>query len=174
MWTISRLARKFGLSRSTLLYYDSIGLLSPSQRSSKGYRYYTDKEEDRLEQICLYRSLGLKLQDIKALVEKREGRVARVLEQRLEELDLEVSILREQQRMILRLLQNPELEKRVGPLNKEAWIDLLTASGFSDGDMHRWHREFERRSPDKHQKFLEFLAIPSEEISAIRRWSLKP
>ncbi len=40
MITIGRLARRFGLSRSTLLYYDSIGLLSPSTRSAKDYRLY--------------------------------------------------------------------------------------------------------------------------------------
>jgi len=36
----SQLAGRFGLSRSTLLYYDSIGLLSPSERTASNYRLY--------------------------------------------------------------------------------------------------------------------------------------
>jgi len=38
MFLITELARKHGLSRSTLLYYDRIGLLTPSGRSEAGYR----------------------------------------------------------------------------------------------------------------------------------------
>ena len=38
--TVGRLARRFGLARSTLLYYDRIGVLRPSARSAAGYRLY--------------------------------------------------------------------------------------------------------------------------------------
>ena len=37
--------------------------------------------------------------------------------------------------------------------------------------MHRWHAEFERSAPAEHQKFLEFLHIPSDEVARIREWS---
>lgn len=36
MYTISLLGKFFGVSRSTLLYYDSIGLFTPSVRSEAG------------------------------------------------------------------------------------------------------------------------------------------
>src|SRR6185503_19923577 len=38
--SVSRLARRFGLSRTALLYYDRLGLLSPSERSAAGDRLY--------------------------------------------------------------------------------------------------------------------------------------
>ncbi len=38
MLTVGKLAEDFGLSRSTLLYYDRIGLLQPAARTEKGYR----------------------------------------------------------------------------------------------------------------------------------------
>jgi len=41
-YSISKLARACGRSRSTLLYYDRLGLLKPSGRTGSGYRYYTD------------------------------------------------------------------------------------------------------------------------------------
>ena len=43
MLTIGKLARKFDLSRSTLLYYDRIGLLKPSGRTRANYRVYTPR-----------------------------------------------------------------------------------------------------------------------------------
>ncbi len=39
MYTIKHLYKEFHLSRSTLLYYDSIGLLKPSERSESDTVY---------------------------------------------------------------------------------------------------------------------------------------
>jgi hypothetical protein len=47
----------------------------------------------------------------------------------------------------------------------------MKACGFTDEQMHRWHKEFERSAPAEHQEFLEFLHIPSDEIKKIREWS---
>ncbi|MCP3961623.1 MAG: MerR family transcriptional regulator, partial [bacterium] len=64
MLTISQVAARFGLSRSTLLYYDSIGLLSPSLRSRANYRLYSPADVERMELIDLYRQAGLALKDV--------------------------------------------------------------------------------------------------------------
>jgi hypothetical protein len=56
-------------------------------------------------------------------------------------------------------------------VTKEKWTAIMKAAGFSDEDMHRWHAEFEKSAPDEHQEFLEFLHIPSDELSRIRAWS---
>ena len=47
--TVGRLAKRFGLSRSTLLYYDRLGLLCPSGRSGGDYRLYEDADAQRLD-----------------------------------------------------------------------------------------------------------------------------
>ena len=46
-YSISRLGRACGLSRSTLLYYDRLELRKPSGRTGSGYRYYTATEKRR-------------------------------------------------------------------------------------------------------------------------------
>ena len=56
MMTIGKLSKVFGFSRSTLLYYDKIGLIRPSARSKSGYRLYNDKDVSRLEQIIILRN----------------------------------------------------------------------------------------------------------------------
>ncbi|MBI5522388.1 MAG: MerR family transcriptional regulator [Desulfarculus sp.] len=168
-YTVGRLAKRFGLSRSTLLYYDSIGLLKPCLRSKGDYRRYGPEDARRLEQICLYRQTGLNLADIAKLLEAPDSRLAATLEHRLEELNHDIARLREQQRFILGILKNPGLAERVGVMNRQTWVELLNASGFSQEDMRRWHLEFERLAPDKHEQFMEFLCIPAEEIALIRQ-----
>ena len=169
--TISQLAKQFGLSRSTLLYYDSIGLLRPSGRSSANCRIYTPDDAHRLEQICLYRQMGLALEDIGKALQAPNNKVTSILEKRLAELDKEIRCLRGQQQVILQVLKDETIGKRIPVLNKDRWMDLLRAAGLDKEGMQKWHREFEHRFPQSHQEFLEGLGIPRGEIRNIRRWS---
>ncbi|WP_284227952.1 VOC family protein [Mycobacterium antarcticum] len=67
---VGELARAAGLSIRTVRYYDQIGLLTPSRRSSAGHRVYDDVDVRRLYRICLLRRTGLPLAEIgKALDE---------------------------------------------------------------------------------------------------------
>jgi DNA-binding transcriptional MerR regulator len=168
MITIGRLARRFGLSRSTLLYYDSIGLLSPSSRSAKDYRLYSKRDAKRLEQICRYRRAGIALRDIGKLLDSRGSRLAGILEQRLGELNDEILHLHEQQRLIVGLLEKRGHLAKVRVMNRERWVSLLAASGFSSDDMLGWHARFERSAPQKHREFLELLCFSETEVRRIR------
>lgn len=67
-YTVAQLAEMAGVSRRTLRYYDQIGLLHP-QRAQNGYRYYTAREADRLQQVLFYRALGLPLEEIGAVLD---------------------------------------------------------------------------------------------------------
>jgi len=169
--TVGRLARQFGLSRSTLLYYDSIGLLKPSQRSNANYRLYGEKDRRRLQAICAYREAGLGLEEIRQILDGAAGKVAAILEQRLLQLNSEIAALREQQRVVVRLLRDRRKLRRARALDKQAWVALLRATGLTDDEMRRWHVEFERMAPEAHRDFLESLGIPAGEIRTIRRLS---
>ena len=171
MYTIGKLAKKFRLSRSTLLYYDSIGLLQPSSRAQNDYRIYSEEDAGRLEQICVYRRAGLPLVDIRRILESAENSLITALEGRLDDLNRDIQRLREQQYFILGLLKKEHLFDRSNVMNKKTWVSLLAASGFSEEDMRHWHIEFERLSPEKHLRFLKFLCIPEEEIRTIRSWA---
>ncbi|WP_306590108.1 MerR family transcriptional regulator [Geothrix sp. 21YS21S-4] len=173
MPTISALARRFGLSRSALLYYDRIGLLRPGSRSAKDYRRYGEAEEVRLERICAYRRAGVPLAEIRRLLDGPERAVAGILEGRLRTLDEEIRRLRGQQRVIGGFLRNPDLLGEPA-LDKATWVALLRASGFTDADMDRWHATFEAADPLRHQRFLAFLGLSEEEIARIRAASAGP
>ena len=171
MFTISRLARRFGLSRSTLLYYDSIGLLSPSARSEANYRLYSPNDVQRMELIDVYRKTGLPLADIARLLSSGQSQLAGVLEARLRALNAEIQGLRRQQQLIVQLLRRRAARRGTRWLDKDGWVAILRATGMGEEDMRRWHVEFERLSPEAHQDFLESLGLDGGEIARIRRWS---
>ena len=171
MLTVTRLARRCGLSRSTVLYYESIGLLKPARRTGSHYREYGDKDRQRLEQICVYRNAGLKLRDIRSLLDGADSDASTVLKRRLVEISAEIEKLREHQGAIVKLLQNKHQLRRANVITKDKWVSIMQASGFSEADMHRWHAQFEKSAPGEHQEFLEFLHIPADEIRSIREWS---
>ena len=58
-----------GVTVRTLHHYDRIGLLSPSERTSAGYRRYTPSDLDRLHQVLVYRELGFPLEEIATLLD---------------------------------------------------------------------------------------------------------
>jgi MerR family transcriptional regulator, thiopeptide resistance regulator len=168
--SVTRLGRQFGLSRSALLYYDRIGLLSPSKRSRAGYRVYTESDVRRLEAICRYREIGLSLDRIRELLDGATGRTSELLEARLDQLNVEIERLREQQRIIVRLLSHPKTRKRARALDKDGWVAILRAAGLDDAAMRRWHVEFETMAPQAHQDFLESLGLSRAEVARIRRF----
>ncbi|SPE17733.1 Transcriptional regulator, MerR family [Candidatus Sulfotelmatomonas gaucii] len=174
MFTVTKLARRCGLSRTALLYYESIGLMTSPLRSVGNYRCYGEADLRRLLQIRAYRDAGLKLEDIRALLganaDSRASDAAKVLRKRLIELDAEIRTLREHQHAIFKLLEHKMLGK-AKMITKEKWVSIMQGCGFSKEQMHRWHAEFERSAPEEHQEFLEFLHIPPEEIKSIRKQS---
>ena len=84
---------------------------------------------------------------------------------------LALTALRSRQRVIVELLKNRRLLEQVRNMDREKWVKLLRASGFTDEDLGRWHRDFERTDPAYHQRFLGFLGLPADEISIVRAHS---
>ncbi len=171
MHTISKLAKKSNLSRSTLLYYDRIDLLSPSGRTESNYRLYTEKDVERLQKICMFRQAGVPLKQIKVILNGQKSDTVGILEARLEGLNTEINHLRHQQQIILGLLKTPELKRKTRVIDKNTWVQILRATGLNDDDMDQWHREFEAQAPEAHQDFLESLGLSKTEIKHIRKWS---
>lgn len=66
--TVSELARRSGVPATTVRFYDGQGLLS-ARRSSSGYRLYDDVAVDRLAFIGAAKGLGLRLPEIRLLLE---------------------------------------------------------------------------------------------------------
>jgi len=171
MFTIGQVAKKYALSRSTLIYYDRIGVLTPSGRSGSNYRLYSGNDLKKMDRIQLFRSAGLSLESIASLLENENSELNSTLENRLLTINSEIQGLRDQQKVILKILENERLGRNTRVINKDAWVSMLKAAGLDEAGMRNWHREFENTSPEAHQDFLESLGIEQGEITTIREWS---
>jgi DNA-binding transcriptional MerR regulator len=171
MFTIGQVAKKYGLSRSTLIYYDSIGVLTPSGRSVSNYRLYSESDLEKMDRISLFRSAGLSLESISSLLDKQGSELNSSLEHRLFSINNEIQGLRNQQKVILKILENKNSVRNSRVVTKELWVSLLKAAGLDNDGMKNWHIEFEKTSPEAHQDFLESIGIDQDEIVLIRDWS---
>ena len=168
MYRITQLARLFGLSRSTLLYYDRVGLLQPSGRSEAGYRCYSAADKDRLATICSYRQAGLGIEAIRRLLATAEAGSETVIRQRLEAIGGEIKNLQAQQQLLADMLNLQTGGELAVSVDKQTWIEMLRAAGMDEQAMQQWHAEFERRAPQAHHAFLLSLGIDEIEILLIR------
>lgn len=66
---ISEVARRSGVSARMLRYYDRLGLVTPSSRTSGGYREYAERDLWRLLRVEGLRSLGLGLAEVGAALD---------------------------------------------------------------------------------------------------------
>lgn len=199
--TINSLAARFGLSRSTLLYYDRIGLLRSATRSDGNYRLYSQCDVERLHQVCLYRKMGIPLKEISRLLSQKQNintSSREILQRRLESLETEIESLQTQQQQIVRLLEQLGKKKSAGVggrkspeprartkgkktfknfemenqmISKKRWVEIMDAAGLTEDDKKNWHKQFEKMEPQGHQEFLESLGIDAAEIAQIRKWS---
>lgn len=63
-YTTGELAKLCGVTVRTVQYYDTRGILSPSELSEGGRRLYTDDDLRQLRIICFLRDMGLPIDAI--------------------------------------------------------------------------------------------------------------
>lgn len=69
MMHIGEVARTVGVRTSAIRYYESQGIIQPALRSVNGYRLYRDDTVNLLAFVKRAQALGLKLKEIKALLQ---------------------------------------------------------------------------------------------------------
>ncbi|WP_037289017.1 MerR family transcriptional regulator [Saccharibacillus sacchari] len=93
---VSQLA---GISVRTLHHYDEIGLLRPDAVTEAGYRMYSDRDMERLQQILFFRELGFSLKEIRRILDSPAF-------DRLEALELQRLMLEEKMAHTRRMIAN--------------------------------------------------------------------
>lgn len=64
-----------GVTSRTLRHFDELGLLRPARIGANGYRYYDEAGLLRLQQILVLRELGLRLKEIRDIVDSQRDPV---------------------------------------------------------------------------------------------------
>ena len=118
---IGELAQRAGVTPRTIRYYESLGLLEPSEREGSGFRYYTEAELARLQKINALKELGLSLEEITTVLplyfEDPTGitgkrKILEILNAHLQETDEKIEDLRQ---------FRSEIQKNIARI--QTWID---------------------------------------------------
>lgn len=125
VYRISELAAKVGLSRSTLLYYEKLGLVT-SRRQANGYRLYHEQDLQQLRLLQQLQAGGLSLKECQACLEARLDRPS--LLERLRSLDEEIAARQRSRELLAAML------------------------GLSS--MRPWHQALEQQAPGAHLAWL--------------------
>jgi DNA-binding transcriptional MerR regulator len=131
-YTVKQLARLSGVSVRTLHHYDEIGLLKPAFTGENRYRYYGREELLRLQDILVYRELGVPLGEIARLLEvKDRDRVAILIEHR--------AILAERLKRSRQLLRT--IDRTIAELNGDGTMkDKDLYKGFNSPEQAKYEQ----------------------------------
>jgi DNA-binding transcriptional MerR regulator len=116
-FNVSALARRVGVGADTIRYYEKAGLLPAPERTAADYRIYDESAVDRLRFIQGGQRLGLRLREIRTLLEVRDTGTCpcepaeQLLRHHITEIDREIARLRALRRELVTMAdQIPSLD----------------------------------------------------------------
>ena len=137
--SISDFAEFTRTTRDTLLHYDRIGLLSPVLRGENNYRYYSSSQLAIVNVIRTFQQLGMSLEDIKALRDRRTPELANmVFERQIDEIDTKIKEWVNARKLLLTLKKAID---SVSNINERAiTAKFLPAEAIILGDINDYSR----------------------------------
>ncbi len=182
--TVGAVAALTGVSVRTLHHYDHIGLVVPSVRTPAGYRGYTDADIERLHLVLVYRSVGLPLDEIRALLDDPSADV-------LGHLRRQHGLLLEQAERLQRTIKAVEElmnARRKGiQLTAEEQVEIFGTTAFGEeyaaeaeqrwGETDAWKQSLQRVSQFSKQDWIAIKAEGDallEALAQAKRGGVKP
>ncbi|MFQ2125611.1 MerR family transcriptional regulator [Aeromonas jandaei] len=154
---ISELARRCGLARSTLLYYEKLGVIAGT-RAANGYRHYDDEDLQRLQMVQALQAGGLSLKQCLACLAGELEQAT--LEARIRELDDELARMQRARDLLadlagLRQRSGEEFKAWQLQLQREApeaYFAWVMKQGFSEKD--RYHLQWLSKDMNEHERYI--------------------
>ena len=143
MYSITEAATRLGVSRSTLLYYERIGLIKPTRDPGNDYRRFSEADLQKLSALLQLKVAGLSWQECQQCL---AGQLATAtIDERL-----------------------AAVEARLQELVKARDL-LYTFSGANGNAQTRvWHDEFLQRSPKAYHQWLSEWGFSEQEALQIQ------
>lgn len=123
MYSIGEFSKIGSVSTKTLRYYDEIGLLHPAYVDEENrYRYYSEEQVDQILLIAELKTYDLRLEQIKAIMEKQEtSLLEHFLRKRIEQLNNQI----EENIRLKQILESKVHEIRLGGSLMEQRMELM-------------------------------------------------
>ena len=138
-FSISDFAKYSRTTRDTLLHYDRIGLLSPVFRGENNYRYYSSTQLAVVNVIRVLQELGMTLEEIKALKDRRTPELSyEVLGRQIEKIDKKIEEWIRARKLLLTIMRTVESVSSID--ENEITIQFLPAEAIILGDLNDYTR----------------------------------
>ena len=131
---VSDVAKKYGISKRTVKYYEEIGILDSHREEGSNYRIYDNDSLNKLEKILVLRKLDFTMQQINEVLNLDGMHAKKIFQRKLEEIQNEISRANSLQRIIKSFL---EVSDNLGMDNVSIYKLL--------GEQIYIHSEIERR-----------------------------
>ncbi|WP_339328158.1 MerR family transcriptional regulator [Clostridium botulinum] len=123
-FTTGEFAKRFGVKKDTLFYYDKIGLFKPAGISDNGYRYYTIPQSDIFWVIQSLRDLNFPLKSLDNYLKAPSPQdLIELSKNQLNKVDQEIEKLIQIRSILNRIVLQSE-EALNAPLDKVILMDL--------------------------------------------------
>jgi DNA-binding transcriptional MerR regulator len=169
-FTVGELSRLTGVTVRALHHYDEIRLVQPSQRSAAGYRLYDDRDVLRLQQVLVFRELGVPLDEIGAAIDEATDREALLRKHRGALIDKRAR-LDAMLAAVDAALGALEKGKTMQPLDVKKMFEGFNHEDYADEARERWgntsaYKESARRTKQYGKPEWEAIRRESEAIHA--------
>ena len=106
LMTVNEVVKIAGVSKRTLQYYDSIGLLPAVKRTEAGYRLFGDQTFETLKTINHYKAMGFELKEIKEILYTEGYDLVSALKRKREQLKREYDLASEKLKKVENALKD--------------------------------------------------------------------
>ncbi|MDH2428988.1 MerR family transcriptional regulator [Sphaerisporangium sp. TRM90804] len=137
-WKVGELARATGLTVRALHYFDQIGVLCPSERSTAGHRVYTAGDVRRLYRVLALRDLGLPLGAVARVLDGPAAGLEPVVRENLARVDRRLAVHRRSRRRLVALLdamaatRDPSIDRLLDDMEA-----MMESGYFTPGQLTR-------------------------------------
>lgn len=136
--TVGRTADLVGVSVRTLHHWDDIGLVSPSERTWAGYRVYSGADIGRLQQVLVYREIGMPLARIAEVLDDPDADVTDHLARQRTLLTARIARLQELVSAVDHMLEAREMNAELTPEEQARSFGSEWNDPYHDEAEQRW------------------------------------
>lgn len=136
--TVGTLADLVGVSVRTLHHWDQIGLVTPSGRTSGGYRSYSHDDLGRVHRVLVYRALGVPLGAIAELLDAPDSDGTDQLREQRRLLRVKISELQRMSAAVDVLLARKESGERLSAQEQSEIFGSAWRPEWGDEAQERW------------------------------------
>lgn len=109
-YSIKDVTRTFGLSRSSILYYEKLGIIHSKKNATNGYRIYSHSEINRLKECVSLKNMGYTIKEISDMFANKNRDLTKEIDMHLNKVNYQKEMQKAYLEQLTRLKEMSECE----------------------------------------------------------------